>query len=134
MMLSTSPTKKQKFVILKEALKSELFENFNFVCKFVYSSFCIKKAELQGFSNNYLDGVCSAISYAECFYAKLMLLPSIIKKASRSKMNVFLKNMSSKVIACFLLKENPEVFYNACNFFCVEKEVVDNVFSFVSKG
>ena len=45
------------------------------------------------------------------------------------KTNVFLKNMSSKVIACFLLKEKEEVLLNACNFFDVEKSFVEEIFS-----
>lgn len=129
LMLNSKPTKKQKFIILKEAIKSEMFESFNFVCSFVYSSFHIKKSELKCFSKNYLDGVSSAISYAECFYPNLMLLPKILKIANQHKTNIFLKNMSSKVIACFLLKVNEEVLFNACNFFEVEKSFVEEIFS-----
>ncbi len=129
LLLSTGPTKKQKYVILKEAIKSELFKNYNFVCSFVYSSFNLKKNELKSFSNNFLDGTSSAIAYAECFYPHLLLLPSIIKKANSHKENVFLKNMSSKVIACFLLKENEQVFFNACNFFGVEAKLVEDIFA-----
>ena len=129
LMLQTSPTPKQKFVILKEALKSGVFENYNFVCKHVYSSFNIKRNELKSFPANFCDGVCSAISYAECFYPKLMLLPKILKKASYGNTSIFLQNMSSKVVACFLLKENVEVFFNACQFFDVDKKLVEDVFS-----
>ena len=128
LMLSTGPTVNQKFTILKEAIKNEIFVDYNFVCKHVYSSFRLGKNELKMFAKNFLEGVSSAISYVECFYPKLMLVPKVLKYAQSLKTNTFFKNMSAKIIACSLLKNHEEVFFDACEFFGVDKTFVKDVF------
>ncbi len=133
LMLSTSPTQKQKFLILKEAIKNELFLDYNLVCKNVYSSFRLKKHELSFLSKNLLEGAAIAISYAECYFPQKMLLEKIVKNAFKQSKNSLTKNLSSKFLACFLLKDFDDVLFCACSFFGVEQKAL-NDFAFCQNG
>jgi len=128
LLLSHGPTKLQKFLMVKSALFSNNFYSISFVCDYSYSSFKLKKNEMQKFKNkNFREGVCDAISYVECFFPKQMLLEKVFKKAQKEQNSQFLLNMSHSVIACFLLKDFFEVFDKACLFFGTDKKFIQNL-------
>mgnify|MGYP002520989650 CR=1 FL=1 len=127
LMLSPKLSARQKFLMTKNALLSNKVFQIDFVCNFHFSSFKISKNELSVFSNpNIKNGVCEAISYAECFFPKEMILEKIVKKSLKiNKISTFLDIKSAKV-ACLLLWEYPSIFVSACLFFDVNpKEIED---------
>ena len=128
LLLSNSPSKNQKFLMVKSALFSNNYYLISFVCDFSYSSFKLKKNEMQKFKNkNFREGVCDAVCYVECFYPKLMLLKKILKKAQEQQYSQFLKNMPHNVVACFLLKDFAEIFEKACLFFETDQSFIKNL-------
>ena len=128
LLLSNSLSKNQKFLMVKSALFSSNYYLISFVCDFSYSSFKLKKNEMQKFKNkNFREGVCDAVCYAECFYPKMMLLKKIFKKAQEQQYSQFLKNMPHNVVACFLLKDFAEIFEKACLFFETDKSFIKNL-------
>jgi tetratricopeptide (TPR) repeat protein len=129
-LLSTFPSTKQKFLMLKACLLSNNFLEVFFVSNYCYSSFKLKKNELQNIKpQNIKEGLCEAICFCECFYPKKMMLSILLKQKNKLQKIDILKNMSSKIVACFVLRDFDELFVNACNFFCVEKNFVKELFS-----
>ncbi len=127
LLLSNEPTQKQKFIILKETIKNELFLDYHFVCKNIYSSFRLKKHELSFLSKNFLEGVAIAVAYAECFFPQKMLLEKIVKTAFKQNKNILLRNLSPKILACVLLKDYDEVVFCACAFLGVEQKILNDL-------
>lgn len=117
---------KQKFLICQNALLSKNFFEFNMVANGRYSSFCLAKNEFQNLGV-LKKGTAKAISFSECFFGHLCLLPKILKKAKHSTKNQFLVGQKSSVVACFLLFQWPEVFLSACKFFEVKKDFVEKL-------
>lgn len=126
-LLKTFPTPKQKFLMIKEAIYCQTFSQICFVNNFFYSSFKLQKNELKCFSKNLKEGFANAVSFCECFYPRKMLIEKITKIARKNKNNFLLKNLSPKMIGCYFLKDQGEVFLDACLFFGVEKNYVENL-------
>ena len=123
-MLSPKPTVRQKFLITKNALLANKMFQIDFVCNLKYSSFQITKNDFGKIKNkNLKNALCSAISFAECFFQEQMLADELIKKCHSIKTRHF-DNLSENTLACLLLFDYPKIFKSACTFFDVEENQI----------
>lgn len=126
-LLSPAPSQKEKYVITKNMLLSKNFFQFHIVSNMHFSSFSLKKNELQKFNPKFLRAVSKAVSFSECFFPQERLLEKIFLAARKIQNDKLLQSFSSNILSCLLLFPYPKVFENACEFFCVDKKQVENI-------
>lgn len=120
MLLSVKHSKKHKFLMCKQALLSEKFNQLDFVMNYKYTSFYFDKKRIKKMNVVLKRAVCNAVAYVHCYEVESSILNSIWEISSQINA-VNNLNLSEEELTCLLLSKNTEIMQNACLFFNINQ-------------
>ena len=120
MLLSVKHSKKHKFLMCKQALLSEKFNQLDFVLNYKYTSFYFDKKRIKKMNVVLKKAVCNAVAYVHCYEVESSILNSVWEISSQINA-VNNLNLSEEELTCLLLSKNTEIMQNACLFFNINQ-------------